>query len=101
MSLTTHACPHAISLFCPPPFLAAQNVFGCDVSHRGGPPGFIQVEYQLDPAGAGSGSGTGSGAGSGTGSASGSLSSLSLRWPDYVGNNMFQTLGEVTRCLEQ
>ena len=37
---------------------------GNDVSHRGGPPGFVQLEG-LDR----------------------------LRWPDYVGNNFFQTLG--------
>ena len=37
---------------------------GNDISHRGGPPGFVQLEG-LDR----------------------------LRWPDYVGNNFFQTLG--------
>lgn len=38
---------------------------GADVSHRGGPPGFVQLEGPDR-----------------------------LRWPDYVGNNFFQTLGE-------
>lgn len=41
---------------------------GCDVSHRGGPPGFVSV------------------------SAGGSL----LRWPDYTGNNHFNSLGGAT-----
>ena len=40
---------------------------GNDVSHRGGPPGFVQLEG-LDR----------------------------LRWPDYIGNNFFQTLGKST-----
>jgi predicted pyridoxine 5'-phosphate oxidase superfamily flavin-nucleotide-binding protein len=39
---------------------------GADASHRGGPPGFVQV---LDP--------------------------RRLRFPDYAGNNMFQTLGNL------
>ena len=38
---------------------------GNDISHRGGPPGFVQLDG-LDR----------------------------LRWPDYIGNNFFQTLGE-------
>ena len=38
---------------------------GADVSHRGGPPGFVQLEGRDR-----------------------------LRWPDYIGNNFFQTLGE-------
>jgi len=38
---------------------------GCDASHRGGPPGFVQVD--------------GGGA--------------TLLWPDYVGNWMFNTIG--------
>ena len=39
---------------------------GNDISHRGGPPGFVQLNA-LDV----------------------------LTWPDYIGNNFFQTLGEV------
>ncbi len=38
---------------------------GNDISHRGGPPGFVKLDG-LDR----------------------------LRWPDYIGNNFFQTLGE-------
>ncbi len=38
---------------------------GCDMSHRGGPPGFVQVS----PDGA------------------------TLRWADYTGNDLFNTLG--------
>ena len=44
---------------------------GADVSHRGGPPGFVQVEGDR------------------------------LTWPDYPGNNMFNTLGNLVvnpRC---
>lgn len=37
---------------------------GNDISHRGGPPGFVQLEAPDR-----------------------------IRWPDYVGNNFFQTLG--------
>lgn len=44
---------------------AGDGVVGCDVSHRGGPPGFVQV----------SGPGT-------------------LRFADYIGNFTFTTLGE-------
>lgn len=43
---------------------AGDGVVGCDVSHRGGPPGFVQV----------SGQGT-------------------LRFADYIGNFTFTTLG--------
>ncbi|MBO2012136.1 pyridoxamine 5'-phosphate oxidase family protein [Hymenobacter negativus] len=39
---------------------------GFDVSHRGGRPGFVQV-----------------------------LNSQTLQWPDYMGNGMFQTLGNL------
>ena len=39
---------------------------GNDISHRGGPPGFVQLNG-LDR----------------------------LTWPDYIGNNFFQSLGEV------
>ena len=42
---------------------------GCDVSHRGGPPGFVRVERE--------------------GGAS------VLRWPEYRGNFMFNTLGNL------
>lgn len=42
---------------------------GCDVSHRGGPPGFVRV-----------------------------LGPSALVWPDYTGNFFFQTLGTVV-CL--
>lgn len=45
---------------------AAPNCGGCDASHRGGPPGFVRV---LD-------------------------GGRVLLWPDYIGNFMFQTLGE-------
>jgi predicted pyridoxine 5'-phosphate oxidase superfamily flavin-nucleotide-binding protein len=38
---------------------------GADASHRGGPPGFVETERHL------------------------------LRWPDYSGNNMFNTLGNL------
>ncbi len=39
---------------------------GCDVSHRGGAPGFVQIDAPGDR----------------------------LRWGDFAGNNFFQTLGE-------
>ncbi|MFL6245233.1 MAG: pyridoxamine 5'-phosphate oxidase family protein [Thermoanaerobaculia bacterium] len=45
---------------------------GADASHRGGPPGFVSIE-----------------------------SPTRLRWPDYAGNNMFNSLGNLTvypRC---
>ena len=42
---------------------------GCDISHRGGPPGFVRV-----------------------------LGPSALKWPDYIGNFFFQTLGAVS-CL--
>ena len=45
---------------------------GADASHRGGPPGFVTIE-----------------------------SPARLRWPDYSGNNMFNSLGNLTvnpRC---
>lgn len=41
--------------------------FGSDVSHRGGPPGFVQV----------------------------SDDGLTLTWPDYSGNRFFNTLGNI------
>lgn len=43
---------------------ADTEVVGPDLSHRGGPPGFVKV---LDP--------------------------THLQWPDYIGNYFFQTLG--------
>ena len=49
----------------------AHPTHGADVSHRGGPPGFVQVEGNR------------------------------LTWPDYPGNNMFNTLGNLVvnpRC---
>ena len=45
----------------------AFNETGADVSHRGGMPGFVQV-----------------------------LGSSLLAWPDYDGNKMFQTLGNLS-----
>eukprot|EP00803_Ostreobium_quekettii_P000500 evm.model.scf_238EXC.13 EVM.evm.TU.scf_238EXC.13 scf_238EXC:112229-115052(+) len=45
---------------------------GADVSHRGGPPGFVRV-----------------------------VDASTLRWPDYVGNGFFNTLGNIAadpRC---
>jgi len=45
----------------------AFNETGADVSHRGGMPGFVQV-----------------------------LSPSSIAWPDYDGNKMFQTMGNLT-----
>ena len=47
-------------------FLATHAEGGADVSHRGGNPGFIRV-----------------------------LNATTLAWPDYRGNNMFQTLGNL------
>ncbi|PNW84703.1 hypothetical protein CHLRE_03g155350v5 [Chlamydomonas reinhardtii] len=49
-----------------------QNAVGCDISHRGGPPGFLRLER--DPRGG---------------------PNPVLRWADYAGNNMFQTLGNL------
>jgi uncharacterized protein len=46
---------------------SAHDDGGADASHRGGTPGFVQV-----------------------------LSARRLVWPDYSGNNMFQTLGNLT-----
>ena len=45
---------------------------GNDISHRGGPPGFVQLNGQNR-----------------------------LTWPDYIGNNFFQTLGDsqCSSCL--
>jgi uncharacterized protein len=48
-------------------FIASRHAAGADASHRGGVPGFVKVD---DP--------------------------RRLRFPDYAGNNMFQTLGNVT-----
>jgi ferredoxin-NADP reductase len=48
---------------------------GCDMSHRGGPVGFVEV--QEHPA------------------ARASKSYHTLRWGDYVGNNMFNSLGNI------
>jgi uncharacterized protein len=63
---TTH--PHSADTF----FIAtAHPTAGADVSHRGGPPGFVQVDGNR------------------------------LTWPDYPGNNMFNTLGNLVanpRC---
>jgi hypothetical protein len=42
---------------------------GCDMSHRGGPPGFVDV-----------------------------VSDTELHFPDYVGNDMFNTLGVWAGC---
>ncbi len=54
-------------------FLASSHpARGADASHRGGPPGFVTIE-----------------------------SPTRLRWPDYSGNNMFNSLGNLTvnpRC---
>lgn len=43
---------------------ADSSFVGPDMSHRGGPPGFVEV-----------------------------LSPRKLQWPDYIGNYLFQTLG--------
>jgi len=49
-------------------FIASTNrEAGADASHRGGPPGFVRV-----------------------------MDDTRLRFPDYAGNNMFQTLGNIT-----
>ncbi|KAG2454978.1 hypothetical protein HYH02_000804 [Chlamydomonas schloesseri] len=48
------------------------NVVGCDVSHRGGPTGFLRL--QADPRGG---------------------PAPMLRWAEYAGNNMYQTLGNL------
>ncbi|GMH40100.1 hypothetical protein BSKO_08004 [Bryopsis sp. KO-2023] len=51
-----------------PPDRIKSNASGCDVSHRGGPPGFVKVS----PGG-------------------------SLVWADYVGNFHFNTIGNIER----
>lgn len=43
---------------------------GCDVSHRGGQPGFVQV----------------------------AAGGATLRWADYTGNDFFNTLGACYEC---
>lgn len=45
---------------------------GVDVSHRGGPPGFVSLHDAADVG-----------------------TPPSLSWPDFVGNNMFNTLGNI------
>lgn len=45
----------------------AQPHAGCDVSHRGGPPGFVEC----------------------------GADGLSLQWPDYAGNSFFMSLGNL------
>ena len=47
-------------------FATAHPTHGADISHRGGPPGFVRV-----------------------------LSPTRLAWPDYPGNNMFNSLGNL------
>jgi predicted pyridoxine 5'-phosphate oxidase superfamily flavin-nucleotide-binding protein len=49
-------------------FFIASASDGVDVSHRGGPPGFVHVDGDT------------------------------LTWPDYSGNNMFNTLGNLVRA---
>jgi ferredoxin-NADP reductase/predicted pyridoxine 5'-phosphate oxidase superfamily flavin-nucleotide-binding protein len=51
------------------------TALGCDMSHRGGPAGFVEV--QEHPA------------------ARNSKSYHTLRWGDYAGNNMFNSLGNI------
>lgn len=51
----------------PPP--AGTRAEGVDVSHRGGPPGFVRLERELDR--------------------------TRLVWPDYRGNSLFNTLGNL------
>lgn len=48
-------------------FIASQAAGGADVSHRGGPPGFVEVDAE----------------------------GLELRWPDYAGNLFFNTFGNL------
>jgi predicted pyridoxine 5'-phosphate oxidase superfamily flavin-nucleotide-binding protein len=48
-------------------FIASRHATGADASHRGGLPGFVKVD-----------------------------DARHLRVPDYAGNNMFQTLGNIT-----
>lgn len=48
---------------------SCENKFGIDMSHRGGRPGFIKVHED----------------------------SVTLEWPDFAGNNMFNTLGNIRR----
>ena len=50
---------------------AAVASFGCDVSHRGGSPGFVMA----------------------------SSSGMTLAWPEYAGNNHFNSLGELIAWL--
>ena len=47
-------------------FVATRGLDGCDVSHRGGRPGFLQTP-----------------------------DAHTIVWPDYSGNNMFKTLGNI------
>ena len=64
---------------------------GCDVSHRGGNPGFVRVEREQHGRGA-----DGNGTGSRTSSGSGNASARSvLYWPDFRGNFFFNTLGNL------
>jgi hypothetical protein len=46
---------------------SSQPHMGCDVSHRGGPPGFVEVAE----------------------------GGRTLRWPDYRGNNFYMSLGQL------
>jgi hypothetical protein len=50
-------------------FLATAHASGADVSHRGGLPGFVRV-----------------------------LDDCTIAWPDYLGNMMFMSLGNIDAC---
>lgn len=59
---------HAADVF----FIASRGPEDMDCNHRGGPPGFIRVEPQQDK-----------------------LDGSVLVWPEYGGNNLYQTLGNI------
>lgn len=59
---------HAADIF----FIASRGPEDMDCNHRGGPPGFVRVEPQQDKS-------------------DGSV----LVWPEYSGNNLYQTLGNI------
>lgn len=78
LSTSTHLSPHALQLISKADLFfisSANNNLDMDTNHRGGPPGFLRVASNNDE--------------------NNSESATVLCWPEYSGNRLYQTLGNL------
>ncbi|KAL9535569.1 hypothetical protein SMMN14_00084, partial [Sphaerulina musiva] len=78
LSTSTHLSPHALQLISKADLFfisSANNDLDMDTNHRGGPPGFLRVASHDDE--------------------NNSESATVLCWPEYSGNRLYQTLGNL------